>query len=187
MLQAGGGEMMEMPTGVAAWNPRVHGYTAAISFGIVMPFAVIISRCFRVRHVTAASRNLHAAAGGSEPGTGVPWSRCTPPRPPRVPTTASVLWRHKSQIRILDVDLLALHVVQEYAPAWIYLHAPLGLAAFIGGVIGVAFGGKLPSDDLPQTLYEAHKVPLVRMLQLPSFVGCGEPQQTPPGTIGAYL
>lgn len=37
------------PTGLAAWNPRTHGYVAAISFGLVMPLAAVISRCFRVR------------------------------------------------------------------------------------------------------------------------------------------
>jgi len=37
------------PTGLAAWNPRTHGYVAAISFGLAMPLAAVISRCFRVR------------------------------------------------------------------------------------------------------------------------------------------
>jgi hypothetical protein len=48
LLQEAGGEEAK-PSGIAGWNPRTHGYTVAISFGIVMPFAAIISRGFRVR------------------------------------------------------------------------------------------------------------------------------------------
>jgi hypothetical protein len=44
----GGGEEMAPPSGIAGWNPRTHGYTVGISFGIVMPFAALISRGFRV-------------------------------------------------------------------------------------------------------------------------------------------
>lgn len=47
LLQEAGGTAE--PTGIAAWNPRTHGYTAAISFGMVMPLAALISRGFRVR------------------------------------------------------------------------------------------------------------------------------------------
>jgi hypothetical protein len=47
LLQESGGGAE--PTGIAAWNPRTHGYTVGISFGIVMPFAALISRGFRVR------------------------------------------------------------------------------------------------------------------------------------------
>ena len=46
---------------------------------------------------------------------------------------------------------------QEYPPWWFWIHMPLGMAAFIGGVIGVAFGAKQTSD--PGSLYSAHKVP----------------------------
>ena len=53
---SGGGE--SEPTGIAAWNPRTHGYTAGISFGIVMPFAALISRGFRVRCGTSISPPL---------------------------------------------------------------------------------------------------------------------------------
>ena len=47
---------------------------------------------------------------------------------------------------------------QEFAPAWIWIHAPLSIVAFIGGIVGVVFGGKLPEDGLDDTVYSTHKV-----------------------------
>ena len=44
---------------------------------------------------------------------------------------------------------------------WFWLHAPLGLAAFVGGVLGVVFGAKLPQDGLSPTVLDAHKVSTV--------------------------
>lgn len=49
---------------------------------------------------------------------------------------------------------------QEY-PGWFWLHVPLGVAAFIGGLLGVIWGAKLPSDDLTSSLYDAHKVSVI--------------------------
>lgn len=51
LLQEGGSGMVEEePTsGLSSWNPRPHGYAAAISFGLALPLAAVISRNFRVR------------------------------------------------------------------------------------------------------------------------------------------
>ncbi len=48
--------------------------------------------------------------------------------------------------------------VQEFAPAWIWIHAPLSIAAFIGGIIGVIFGGQVQTDGLSDSVYSVHKV-----------------------------
>jgi hypothetical protein len=46
---------------------------------------------------------------------------------------------------------------QEY-PGWFWLHAPLGVAAFVGGLLGVVWGAYLPSDEFEgSSLYKAHK------------------------------
>lgn len=50
---------------------------------------------------------------------------------------------------------------QEY-PGWFWLHAPLGIAAFIGGLLGVIWGAKLPSDEFEgMSLYTAHKARVI--------------------------
>ncbi len=50
LLQEGSGDGGGAgPSGIAAWNPRVHGYTASISLGLVAPLAAVVSRSFRVR------------------------------------------------------------------------------------------------------------------------------------------
>lgn len=41
------GDAEKAPTGMAAWNPRTHGYVAAISIGLLGPLAVVVSRNFR--------------------------------------------------------------------------------------------------------------------------------------------
>ena len=51
------------------------------------------------------------------------------------------------------------YVSQEFQPVWIWVHVPLAFAAFIGGILGVIFGGKLPDDPgFVDSVYNAHKV-----------------------------
>ena len=81
LLQDAGEGGAPAPSGIAGWSRRVHGYTATISLGVVMPLAAIIARSFRVSGEINAACPSHvswtgaAAAASPQRESIVKWQR----------------------------------------------------------------------------------------------------------------